>query len=505
MPYTISRNTKGEYCVYKRDADGQPMGESLGCHATRNAAGAQIGAIERSEETKMDKPQAQKKLQPLTQAEVGYVTVSPNMGSGEACAACRWYYTLPEGSFCHLVETNPEYIEPTGWCKRFEGAPPSAIPDLTIVVEDGSLSVEVEPPSMDMGDEDKQKGNNRTGEKPATNTPGGILGAIKSFFGVGSTEPPFNVFKTLGHRYWFAAYTNNFLDLEGEIISDKAHERYVARAQMGIVPMPELWLKHIVGTKHGETLWLWKDGHMVCAVGKFDDTPLGRAMEKTYRAARQKDIELSHGFEYPRWAKKDGIYADYTTFEISTIPTQYGRGANPFIEFEEISAMALSEHDRKMLEQYLPADEFQRVVKLNEQHGERMKQLEAIGIAYKDYADVTPNPPIPQPHADAQKVLLGGVLEGQEETLSAVEKLTRVFDGAMKALEAQKTELAQAKAGYESAAKTLQALINARPVRVDETNGNAVTDTDADKALEAAAGVEYDPHYPGMKVPLKQS
>lgn len=502
MPYTISRNTSGEYCVYKRNADGQPTGESLGCHKTRNEAADQIGAIERSEGMKMDEQTQEKKLQPLTQAEVGYVTVSPKMGSGEACAACRWYYTIPEGSFCHLVETNPEYIEPTGWCNRFEAAPKPEIPDVTIVVDNGSLSVEVEP--MSMNDDHKQS-NERASTNPATrSTPGGVWGAIKSLLGVGSAERQTSMFKVLDNRYWYASYTNNFVDLEGEIIADKAHERYVARAQRGVVPMPELWLKHIIGTKHGQAVWVWKDGHMVAAIGTFDDTPLAQAMVKHYQRARLRDIDLSHGFEYPKWAKKDGVYQDYTTFEITTIPTQFGRGANPYITFEELSTMTLAETDRKMLEQLLPADEFQRVLKLNEQHAERMKQLEAIGVAYKDFADVTPASPAPQPNGSAVKALASNLLEGQEETLKALETLTGVFNGAMKALEAQKQALETREKALDEKIKQVQALIDGKPVRVDEGSGNVVSDADAEKQLEEAAGVEYDPQYPGMKIPLKK-
>lgn len=48
MPYTIKK-TDNEYCVHKANADGTPMGESLGCHSTRKEAAAQIGAIEKSE------------------------------------------------------------------------------------------------------------------------------------------------------------------------------------------------------------------------------------------------------------------------------------------------------------------------------------------------------------------------------------------------------------------------------------------------------------------------
>jgi len=48
MPFTIQKNKK-EFCVFKADDDGKPMGTSLGCHDSRKDAVAQIGAIESKE------------------------------------------------------------------------------------------------------------------------------------------------------------------------------------------------------------------------------------------------------------------------------------------------------------------------------------------------------------------------------------------------------------------------------------------------------------------------
>lgn len=50
MPYTIAKNDDGEFCVYRADDDGQPQGETLGCHDTKEKAVAQIGAIESNEQ-----------------------------------------------------------------------------------------------------------------------------------------------------------------------------------------------------------------------------------------------------------------------------------------------------------------------------------------------------------------------------------------------------------------------------------------------------------------------
>ena len=47
MPFTIKKNNKGKFCVHKKDADGNPMGDAIGkCHEIKKDATAQIGAIE---------------------------------------------------------------------------------------------------------------------------------------------------------------------------------------------------------------------------------------------------------------------------------------------------------------------------------------------------------------------------------------------------------------------------------------------------------------------------
>ena len=49
MPWMIVEND-AQYCVYKKDEEDQPTGESLGCHETRDDAEAQLAALYASEE-----------------------------------------------------------------------------------------------------------------------------------------------------------------------------------------------------------------------------------------------------------------------------------------------------------------------------------------------------------------------------------------------------------------------------------------------------------------------
>lgn len=122
MPYTVARNDAGEYCVYKQDENGDPIGETLGCHETQEEAGAQIGAITNAE------AQAAKQVM-FRQSEVNYSTASPNTPN-ELCANCRWFVSNelddewePKPAYCHLVEPWPLTILPTGYCDRWEEMP----------------------------------------------------------------------------------------------------------------------------------------------------------------------------------------------------------------------------------------------------------------------------------------------------------------------------------------------------------------------------------------------
>lgn len=45
MPYTISKNDKDKFCVYKKGEDGKPIGDSFGCHDTEEEAQKQIEAM----------------------------------------------------------------------------------------------------------------------------------------------------------------------------------------------------------------------------------------------------------------------------------------------------------------------------------------------------------------------------------------------------------------------------------------------------------------------------
>lgn len=239
----------------------------------------------------------------------------------------------------------------------------------------------------------------------------------------GETPPPldsetFGTFKALGDGTWIACYTNNFEDLEGEIISKDAHLRYLARLKAGDVDYPELWVYHLKGTRIGQATHIdYYGDHMMIAIGTFDDTPHAKEAEKSYQGL--EDLELSHGFWYPSWAFKEGVYDDYTTYEITVLPP--GAAANPYTSYEVIKEMnmqIISPERLAFLKTSFPST-YQKMVDTITGNAKNGEKLAEIGARYKSASNFTaPTPTAPAQTAEEKDALgdvLSMLLEGQNE------------------------------------------------------------------------------------------
>lgn len=178
---------------------------------------------------------------------------------------------------------------------------------------------------------------------------------------------------------WLGWYTNNFKDLEEEIISEYALRNYVDEVRAGEIPYPELWWYHITGTKHGVTSKLWQLGHFVIAAGKFDseeENPLVKALKQWY--AKQNPITMSHGFMYDPAMKMNGVYYHLETYEITTLRS--GSEANPYTQFEVNKMATVTDEQQKLLEQELGSEVAALVVERAESYGEELRKR---GAAFK--------------------------------------------------------------------------------------------------------------------------
>ena len=183
-------------------------------------------------------------------------------------------------------------------------------------------------------------------------------------------------FKIVGDNQWVAWYTNAYQDKDYEFFPQQAinHDiHYMAENDA----YPELWFYHIPGTAHGKATWAGMVGKLAVAVGEFYDTPTAEAFKAYYR---KNKMELSHGFIYDAAQKRNGVFWNYHTYEISTLPP--GKAANPYTAFDvkEQSMPQMNADQFKALSEVLGIDAALQVV----QDGTaREKALQAANVAFK--------------------------------------------------------------------------------------------------------------------------
>ena len=336
------------------------------------------------------------------------------------------------------------------------------------------------------------------------------VAAIKNQF-VKTPELHRATIKAVAPGIWVAAYTNNFRDKHNEIISTAAHDRYIARLKAGLVDYPELWLWHTKGTRHGEAMSIERYGHMIIAVGTFDDTPMGRAAEQFYRTA--KDIQLSHGFYHPSYdPDENGVYHDINTFEISSLPAN--TAANPFTSFAYIEEKEqMKESQRAFIQAVFgeeAASKIEESVKSIEQSGDEIRDA---GTAYKDFADLTQDEqPANKEASEADVNALGAkfgelfqeIFEAQAYLSEETATVSKALKGLAGKVEAAVNHLnAQTKA-FETTLKSLKTEVELAPRSVQDVQPT-VTDEEAAKSIEAQQEVEYDPIFGDMKVPKESN
>ena len=399
----------------------------------------------------------------FNQVQAGYVTLSEI--DGKACANCIFFrdtgYDGIEYQHCHLVEAWPAPILPTGYCNEWRAVPePPA--DMTEQITDavaGAVSdaVEIIADTLTVSAE--------TPKKP-------LLQRAKDALFPARPLGTFDVFKgTNGKWYWIAKHTNAYEDRDGEILAEKAHEAYIKRLDMKLVPMPELWTWHLgEKTKHGAADTVFGIGRIVVAVGHFDDTPIAEKAISFYRKNKGK-VKLSHGFTAPEWALKDGIYEVYNTFEISTLPPE--AAANPYTSFEEVQTMKPDPKKLSWVGDVLGKEVADRLVAETEQHD---KALTDLNVRYKDFADVTrPAGADPAKNKEADADMANAFVSLVETQGEILRQLTAQA-ARQDALESANKAALETNAAYEKEVGELRKLVNAGPRRPSQDGKTEIAD-----------------------------
>jgi hypothetical protein len=251
-------------------------------------------------------------------------------------------------------------------------------------------------------------------------------------------------FKALGDGVWVATYTNSFEDRDKEIISESALDAYIERVEKGFTPMPELWSWHLPGTRHGVATAIFKTDKMVTAVGKFDDTDAGREAEAFYMAQKADTIRLSHGFDFPEWARtydEAGVatYHALNTFEISTLPA--GKEANPYTSFRVSKELQmLTEEKRAFIRASFPKQADAILTQLESVEA-TSKALVDAGVKFKDFADLTTEPVESATKQADKSAESAELLQDLIETNATVTGIALQTAEALNALAAQVKEL----------------------------------------------------------------
>lgn len=432
--------------------------------------------------------EGKKMFMPISQDEAGYVSLSAT--KGQACANCRFYQYDQGFSTCLLIDNHPDPIINTGWCKRWEGEPeepelPAVEPTPVVIVGE-----------VDMG-YDLDKSVEKALQKPSV---------IQRFWDalpkLLRSARPTAQFKAIGNGFWVGWYSNNFEDRDEEIVAAEGHDKFIRRLKAGIMPMPELRFWHIPGSGHGKALWVDRIDHMMVAVGRYDDTPLGHLMEKHYETT-DRAYGMSQGFTATKSKHfKNGVWYDLNTFEISTLPPE--KAANVMTLFSEVKSMASQESLAllkdilvKGLGQESGEAEFQNVLSVTETMN---KEAEKLGVRYKDFTDPAK---VDAPASEAV------ALEALSKNVAPLlVDLTKDLADTVHVATAQATEIDALKKGRDDDRKIMDGLktqvelltaqMGLTPRRASQSGDTALAQEVADKLKERAG--EVDDFWADLKV-----
>ena len=412
------------------------------------------------------------------QPQVAYTTLSAT--PGKACANCVFFrdtgYDGIDYQHCHLVAAWPDPILPTGYCNRWEAKPE---PPATVAEEVAEAVTDAVVAAVETLAENvavvQAEGPKKT-----------LWQQAKDALFPPRDSDSFSVFKgSDGKWYWIAKYTNAYEDKEGEIFTEKAHEEYIRRVDMGLVDKPELWTWHTKGTKHGQADVVFGVGRIVVAVGHFDETPEAKQAIHFYQKNAGK-IKLSHGALAPKWALQNGLIHAYNTFEISTLPK--GVESNPYTSYEAVKAMQPDPKKLEWVATVLGKEKAEAIVK---ETAEFSKSLDEMQVRYKDFAAVGDSPA--SPTSEAQKSMGETFIEMVKEQGAFVQLLQKMeqrqnsTDELVKSLKAQNET-------YEKEVKELRDLVNAGPRRPSDSSSTGLSQdaTEAVKKELAANGIDKD-------------
>lgn len=453
MPYMVMERD-GKHCVYKKDEDGNPMGESMGCHDSKNEAMAQMAAIHANERKSIQKP---------TQTEAGYIAVSTK--EGKACESCRWFDN--EVSMCHTIENYPEDISEKGYCERheapfslmslFHDEPPTGEMQKTgkQLFIGGEMVDVVVPVETQHGHETETP---ETGYIAPDSNADNILKKLSTLFQQG-LKPGQSVIKGAdGARYMLIVTSNSYQDRDAETIKTDALKADVNRHWTGddtaFMSDNPLLFWHDDNVKIGDVIYGDVKGAFYVELAKEADSPLAQAIFDYREAHPDEKWGASHRFEYYRTHRaKDGTYAAIRKRETSILPREAAANA---LTFSGVIPMATKrdEYLNKMLGLENAADLLDKGIEV------LMAELDKKGIEHKSVDD-----PAQEVEAAGDKygTLLVEILNAQAELDERLTAKETELTTAQKAFDDQRTADAETIHTLSEQVAELKAQLDARP------------------------------------------
>lgn len=474
MPYTTKKLPNGKVGVYKKDAEGNPTGDALYEHPSQDKADAQIAAMEISLHKQGKKEMlAGEKMGDMMSMSSGFMSPKDKranydpMGATatEACANCEWFMAHCNGckllygavvatGICDLwLGEEPEpgaMLEPTPMPVYMVDAPSSmmegeselrgqkADDDEDIEQPEDTEDPEEEPDFVDddVEEDDGEPEEEYSDEEIAMDEGSSelrpnlireVVDWLRSkVLGNKEVEEVTTGFKALPDRMWYAWWTNNAKDDQGETFSQKSLDDYIDRVDSGKVPMPELWWWHMP-IRSGKALWIGREGHIGMAVGTFDEGQIGDAFYNYYSSTKD-NLRVSHGYLYPRGALVDGVYHWFNTFEISPLPAV--KAANRWTSFQEIKSMPQSAEKIESLRGILKDETL--VANFLKDAELKSKEVEAYATGFKESDDKE------EFIATVDEEARAGIKSLTDETLpqmlQQVKELAGVFNEGIKAM-----------------------------------------------------------------------
>lgn len=416
MPYKVVEQN-GEYCVYKHDADGNPVGKAHGCHPSRSEANSQMRALYAAEDKELGVVKSANMADWLeSRIHQGFTVLADDLfGSGCLTREERiglssligdsldvFHQGLQQETFSALKKRAP-------WAEAETGEDNKEVEALSLIERLKGLFTKKSLP------DDKSKSDNT-----------------------------FMVWKEASGYRWLTAYSNKFRDDDNppEILSDAAHKEFVEAVDKGEWTYPELWIWHVKGSRSGAADYVAYDGSFALASGTFD----ADKQDVAEKLSRRDDLLTSHGMptaEIQRDEKDQSILTRYRTQEISVLPDFAAANKHtPFTIVKEVD-MALPKQKRAFLAEILGEE---RTAEIEAQLDAKGKELEQKVEFKEEKKEETPaiepvvEPVVKYATEDAVVDAIAGSLKPVLEQLESLRLSVENFGKELKQLEITEDE-----------------------------------------------------------------